>query len=479
MTSISRYKSNGIAVCTIPSDVFHDTTQEILLDNVSCSSNNFKPKSSNRFTLVDLPFGDISDSNILRKRKREGLKASSTFDTKRKKSNDETDVLIEKFHNLTSKGPEYVCTSCCQIFFRHSVIIMKTKNFKACLIKDCVKGIKSVSGMEYICYQCNNYLKNSEVPPCSIGNNMSFPDVPDELKNLTQLEQLLISPRIPFMKIRELPRGGQLGIKGNVVNVPADVNKTVRLIPRNMSESETIPVKFKRSLNFKSHLAFEQVRPEKILKAAKWLVNHSNLFQNEGISVNEDWMVESQFENPFVQENEHNFCDENNETFPQSDIEGDQNNELEAGNLDTLLHPADFREFNRILSLAPAEGNITLSMFQDKFSEFLCFPGLYCGQPREDNNKRITPVHYSTICKWELRNVDRRVAQNVTNIFYKLKRVQIKQITDKVTLAMRKCKLKGKKVTVGEMLSNDSVNKILKLDQGYKILRTLRGSPPY
>lgn len=165
---------------------------------------------------------------------------------KEKKSNDETDELIEKFHNLTSKGPEYVGTSCCQIFFRHSVIIMKTKNFKACLIRDCVKGIKSVNGMEYICYQCNNYLKNSEVPPSSIGNNMSFPDVPDELKNLTQLEQLLISPRIPFMKIRELPRGGQLGIKGNVVNVPADVNKTVRLIPRNMNESETIPVKFKR-----------------------------------------------------------------------------------------------------------------------------------------------------------------------------------------------------------------------------------------
>lgn len=86
-------------------------------------------------------------------------------------------------------------------------------------------------------------------------------------------------------------------------------------------------------------------------------------------------------------------------------------------------------------------------------------------------------MHYSTICKWELRNVDRREAQNVTNIFYKLKRVQIKQITDKVTLAMRKCKLhvKGKKVTVGEMISDDSVNIILKLDQGYKILRKPRG----
>lgn len=44
---------------------------------------------------------------------------------------------------------------------------------------------------------------------------------------------------------------------------------------------------------------------------------------------------------------------------------------------------------------------------------------------------------------------------------------------------MRKCKLKDKKITVGEMLSENSVKKILKLDDGYKVLRTLRGSPPY
>lgn len=34
------------------------------------------------------------------------------------------------------------------------------------------------------------------------------------------------------MQIRELPRDGQLGLKGNVVNVPADVNKTVKVIPK-------------------------------------------------------------------------------------------------------------------------------------------------------------------------------------------------------------------------------------------------------
>ena len=44
---------------------------------------------------------------------------------------------------------------------------------------------------------------------------------------------------------------------------------------------------------------------------------------------------------------------------------------------------------------------------------------------------------------------------------------------------MRKCKLQNQKVTVGDMLSENLVTQILKLNEGYKVLRTLRGSPPY
>lgn len=44
---------------------------------------------------------------------------------------------------------------------------------------------------------------------------------------------------------------------------------------------------------------------------------------------------------------------------------------------------------------------------------------------------------------------------------------------------MRTCKLKDKVVTVFEVLSDDSLNKILKLIEGYKVLRSLRGSQSY
>ena len=72
---------------------------------------------------------------------------------------------------------------------------------------------------------------------------MAFPEKPDVLKDLTPLEERLISPRIPFMQVRELPSGGQLSIHGNVVNVPADVNSTVSVLPRPINESQTIPIK--------------------------------------------------------------------------------------------------------------------------------------------------------------------------------------------------------------------------------------------
>lgn len=94
-----------------------------------------------------------------------------------------------------------------------------------------------------------------------------------------------------------------------------------------------------------------------------------------------------------------------------------------------------------------------MGLFQDIFSEILAFPTIYCGTSRQDNTYRTVPLHYSTICKWELRNVDRRFAMNLPNIFYKLKKIQIKQIKDKVSLAMRTCKTNAKRITVEQVLS--------------------------
>ena len=72
--------------------------------------------------------------------------------------------------------------------------------------------------------------------------------------NLHQLERL-IALRIPFMQIRELPRGGQYSVKGNVIYVPVDIlQPTVQSLPRPMDENFTLAVQLKKKMTYKNRL---------------------------------------------------------------------------------------------------------------------------------------------------------------------------------------------------------------------------------
>ena len=191
-----------------------------------------------------------------------------------------------------------------------------------------------------------------------------------------------------------------------------------------------------------------------MLEIAEYLVKTSELFQNEQIEVQKSWL-----DNPDTrandaltnQSNEWNefLCNSHSSTdnvdihstLPEftmseatqrhdnyaeqlvTDCKGDDGwcevEEKTSGVTGTLLQEPDITEnVENIISFAPGEGNNPFGIFMDKDSEFLSFLTIYCGKPRADNKDRTTPVHYSTICKWELRSQDRRVAQSVPNIFY-------------------------------------------------------------
>lgn len=62
----------------------------------------------------------------------------------------------------------------------------------------------------------------------------------------------------------------------------------------------------------------------------------------------------------------------NNEIIDGDEWSKDEGTVLRpSGNFDTVMQPADYREYNRLLYVAPAEGNSTLGMFQDVKAEFL------------------------------------------------------------------------------------------------------------
>ena len=110
--------------------------------------------------------------------------------------------------------------------------------------------------------------------------------LPDKLElELSNLEERLISLRIPFMQIRSLSSGGQFALRGSVVNVPAQIEPTLRVLPRHLNASETIPVKLKRMKTFQHAVITENVRPAAILTALKTLLETSELYKDANISI--------------------------------------------------------------------------------------------------------------------------------------------------------------------------------------------------
>jgi len=58
---------------------------------------------------------------------------------------------------------------------------------------------------------------------------------------------------------------------------------------------------------------------------------------------------------------------------------------------------------------------------------------------------------------------------SVPNIFYKLKKLQIKQIQDSACISLRKSETKGKCFTAGDLKSEDYLNKLVHLDEGFRV----------
>lgn len=90
--------------------------------------------------------------------------------------------------------------------------------------------------------------------------------------------------------------------------------------------------------------------------------------------------------------------DTEKEIEPDSDDEWtemtDEDNQP-SDSLDTMLVPQFPVDASLAYGFAPSEGNHPLSLFQDKYSEELAFPSLFCGQCRKDNNSKFTTVKFA------------------------------------------------------------------------------------
>lgn len=106
---------------------------------------------------------------------------------------------IESFHKKVARGPVYQCSCCTQTWFQESV--RNANNLHNSLFANkCLTRLKSVDDIEWVCNTCYNSIKACKVPALAVVNGMGFPPKPPELL-ITELEERLISPRIPFMQL--------------------------------------------------------------------------------------------------------------------------------------------------------------------------------------------------------------------------------------------------------------------------------------
>lgn len=108
------------------------------------------------------------------------------------------------------------------------------------------------------------------------------------LQDLTELEERLVAPRVPFMQIRELGYQGQLQLKGSIVNVENNLDKIAKAIPRTMDDTSTVQVKFMRRQIYRRPVYHANIRPYVVRNAAKALVE-TPLFKKHNIVLSQEW----------------------------------------------------------------------------------------------------------------------------------------------------------------------------------------------
>lgn len=89
---------------------------------------------------------------------------------------------------------------------------------------------KPKNSVNYICSRC---VHDKSIPKKFSAENYMIPSpVPKQLQDLTQFEEMLITPAFPVMHVYTKPRDGQRAYKGHVLTLPQDVQQLADVLPR-------------------------------------------------------------------------------------------------------------------------------------------------------------------------------------------------------------------------------------------------------
>ena len=422
----------------------------------------------------------------------------------------------QQFRSFVQQMPKYICNVCHRCMFKPDVIVCNRQKYETKFTEEnwlsaqeCFSNVyvdqfafDPCQRIEWICKSCHRVLSKGNIPTRSVLlNNLMGGKLPDEIRNLNDLERHLIAIRLPFMKMISLPKGGQKGCKGPVVCVPSEVQDTVNSLPRPPNKSAFIRLKLKRNLNYRGWYKYQMICPDRVRDALRilqkinqnyneieiddnnydyfhWdehLTNITNADCNENtMSTEYDLIMD---DNEIFQEKTHEDNDDDDD-----DTERDPRTKFSIP-IDTCLqsnNPEDYVDFEQnIISVAPAEKNRPASLLREKGLEAKAFPHLFPdGKNTYDDNTRPNKIKLSTYINNRLFSADFRYASDPHYIFFLQYLNDIQHASSGISLQLRKSCSKSQ-FTIQNIINKNTLSNMFKKDLIFKHLLKVRGSPQY
>jgi hypothetical protein len=146
--------------------------------------------------------------------------------------------------------------------------------YKLCNV--CNERIPSLTLIREMCRRC--YNEKNTPKKFSAENNMDPGEVPEELKTLTEIEEMLIAQVFTVIMVYRL-RGGQNGYRGNVINFHQDIQEFTNRLPRSPSSLDILVVR-RESANDPSAFRDFTVRRGKVGRALIWLKENNPYYRD-------------------------------------------------------------------------------------------------------------------------------------------------------------------------------------------------------